>query len=226
MNHPHKATLPPETDPPQNADASPARLGELLDHRSHLITLRHQEQTQATEWTAELQTLENERLDLLAQLRVESDPDLRARAESLQEEVQALRQRLADAEAIAARLQGRIDAVDRALPEARRAYQSELGQYLDKLYVQYADRYQKAVPEVCEALLMIAAIHRVMMRHLTGNSNGWDRRVYLPQIVPFSGTTLTPHLDGGNQAFAEEAALRTAKVEALLREAGFIHPTR
>jgi hypothetical protein len=98
-----------------------------------------------------------------------------------------------------------------------------LGEYLDGLYADAMARYNALAPELATVVLEVAAIRRVMIRRLTGNSNGWSGEILLPGMKPKEGKWIPRLLDGGSPEFDATANATVQQVEAKLRSAGFMY---
>jgi hypothetical protein len=194
----------------------------LLAERSRLVGLRDEEQGKRGSLGRRLSELEAARLDALTEHRISADEAASTKAAELLAQVAAVRQEMNDAVTLAARLDERAKEVDLKLDPLKRNYQQTLGVYLGEIYRQLVEHYDEHAREAGEAVVQIAALHRVMIRYLAGNTNGWNGALLLPKIDPGNGRTLEPLFDAGSRKFAEAATEHMDAILGEMRAAGFI----
>ena len=194
------------------------RVVETLQGEARKRTL----ETIATE-RAEIQRMDADRVERLAELaRIDPATDhglttsaLRDEVERLRLDAEAKRVQIADAERVAATLQSRIDAFDAELNSLRQRYSVEIGHLLDAVFSHLAAQYMSAAPTLAELLLQLAAVQDVMMHFRSGNSNGFDRRGYLPVVAPGNTGSLRPLVDCSQGLGPHTEAHRKAIIDSL-----------
>jgi len=206
---------------PQAAYASVVKLGEIMREKSRLAGLRDAELEREKELRAEIARIETERIEAITELRAYGDASHQKRADALLASATALRQQADDAESVANGLQSKIDGMAGEFEALKRQYRVDLGAFLNTAYRRLAERYMEVAPEVADVAMQIAALQNVMMRYLAGNTNGFERRIYLPRIEPGEGKTLMPLLDADTRQFSDGAGARTDAILDELRAAGF-----
>lgn len=207
---------------PQAAYKSVVRLSEMMREKSRLGELRDAELEREAKLRIEITRIENERIEAITEFRAHGDKGHQERANALLADAAALRQEADDAEGVANGLQGKIDGMGPEFESLQQQYRSDLGVFLDTVYRRLADRYMDLAPEVADVVLQIAGLQNVMMQYLAGNTNGFERRVYLPRIVPGQGNTLMPLLDADTRQFGDGARARTDAILVELKAAGFV----
>lgn len=194
--------------------------------------LRRTRDTIETE-QAEIARLDAERVERLADFAklppqddaVPVDPESeRAR---LGEQIEALRVSLEtkkravdDAERTASVLQARLSSFNEEASLLRQRYGVEVGKLLNAIYAHLSEQYMQQAPAVAELLLQIAAVQDVMMHFRVGNSNGFDRRAYLPTVEPGS-TRVLPPLADCSQGLAETTEAHRKAIIASLGAIGY-----
>ena len=194
----------------------------LLDERSRLVGLRDEEQGKRGSLGRRLSELETARLDALAEHRISGDEAASTKAAELLAQVAAVRQDMNDVEALVVRLDERAKELDLKLEPLKRGYRQALGVYLGEIYRRLVQHYDEHAREAGEAVVQIAAVHRAMVRYLTGNTNGWNGALLLPKIDPGNGNTLEPLFDAGSPEFAKAATRHMDAILDEMRAAGFI----
>lgn len=201
------------------------RLAELNAENRRLLGIAGTEAARAAECGERIAQIEKDRGALLIRARVDGDAAAGEEAARLAREVDELRRGVADANAVAANVTERAAAVRGEIESLRYAYGRERGACLDALHARAIERYNSLAPQVRDAVIEVAAIHRVMMELRVGNSNGWNGRVYLPGMEAGNGGEIPPILDGAEGGHRRAAEECKARVYEALREAGFTQGT-
>lgn len=205
----------------QEAYESVTQLNALVAEMSRLRGLRDSETARESELNAELSEIELQRVEALTEFKVSGDQEAKKRADALLKKSETISQQKNDCQSVAKSIQARVDALEVDKKNLRRAYQRDLGMFLDRVFARMCQHYTELAPEVAEAALQMAAVQSVMMRYLCGNSSGFERRIYLPTVQPGNGNTLIPILDADTRSFEEGVNTRMEAVLAELRQAGF-----
>lgn len=205
---------------------SRTELSRLKDERARLRGLHNAELEKQAELEAQLQAVEAERIEALAEHRMSGDATLEERAEELLVKATALRQAISDTAAVAARIQARVEALKPEIDNALSAYRTEFGQFLDAQMREAADAYRTQALRLAETITTIAALQQLMIRLGAGNSNGFWSDARLPQIVPGDGRIHSPLLDAATPAFADRVSQRAAELAHELAALGFPAPDR
>lgn len=205
----------------QEAYESVTQLNALVAEMSRLRGLRASETARESELDVEFGEIELQRIEALTEFKVSGDQEAKKRADALLKKSETISQQKNDCQAVAKSILARVDALEVDKQNLRRAYQRDLGMFLDRVFARMCQRYTELAPGVAEAALQMAAVQNVMMRHLCGNSSGFERRIYLPTVQPGDGKTLLPILDAANRHFEEGVNTRMETVLAELRQAGF-----
>ncbi|MBI3043585.1 MAG: hypothetical protein HYY78_12265 [Betaproteobacteria bacterium] len=199
-----------------------AQIRKVMDERSRLFALRDQELEKLDSLGRRASELDAARVEALTEHRVSADSAAGEKAGGLLKQVAEIRQEMNDADAVAARLDKRAKELDIEIEPLKRMYQGDLGLFLCEVYGRLSEHYEKHAREAGEAVVTIAALHRVMMRYQTGNSNGWDGSLQLPSIVPGQGNTIPPLFAAGSSNFSRAASERMEEIIEQMRAAGFI----
>lgn len=209
-------------------DASKSRhvLDRVNDERRRLRTLHRDEVTRKTELEALLVTIDEQRIDALARHRMSGDAKDGELAQELLTRTNTIRQEIADAAAVAARIDGKLREVDLERSHWMQMYRTDFGALLDLQMKNAADEYRERAKEAAEAIVRIAAIQHLMIRYGAGNSNGFWGRAHLPQIVAGDGKVHPAILDAGNREFSASVAQCTDEMLDRLRELGYPVPDR
>lgn len=205
-----------------NAYTGLAKVRELMAEKARLEGLCRTEAEKKEELTLRLDGLERRRHEMLAQARIEDNPVLTHEAGELRKETTEVSLQIGDADGIINAIQGKIGELGPQMDLAIKDYKVNLANCLDEIFSRLAVQYHKAAPEVAELALQAAAVQNVMMQYLLGNSNGFERRIYLPNIVPGEGRSITPLLDADSADFSRKVSERMSTIVAELREAGFV----
>lgn len=201
---------------------SVTKLNELFAEKRRLSGLIEAERVKLVDLDEKLARTDAERIEALTEGRISGDEAAKKLAVKKLDECTAIRQELNDAQAVADGIAARIGAIEPKIAGLKRDYLCDLGQFLNGMYVELAGHYNEVAPQAAEAALQLAALHNVMMRYLTGNTNGFERRIYLPACVPFEGRTRDPILDTDTRKFSDGATARMEAILAELKNAGFI----
>jgi hypothetical protein len=207
---------------PQAAYKSVVLLSEMMREKSRLGELRDAELEREAKLRIEIARIDGERIEAITEFRAHGDKGHQERANALLTEAAALRQEADDAEGVANGLQSKIDGMNPEFEALQRQYRVDLGVFLDTVYRRLANRYMELAPEVADVVLQIAGLQNVMMQYLAGNTNGFERRVYLPRIAPGQGNALMPLLDADTRQFGDGARARTDAILDELKAAGFV----
>lgn len=207
---------------PRAAYKSVVLLSEMMREKSRLSGLRDAELEREAKLRIEITRIESERIEAITEFRAHGDKGHQERANTLLAEAATLRQEADDAEGVANGLQNKIDGMNPEFESLQRQYRVDLGAFLDTVYRRLANRYMKLAPEVADVVLQIAGLQNVMMQYLAGNTNGFERRVYLPRIAPGQGNALMPLLDADTRQFGDGARARTDAIIDELKAAGFV----
>ena len=217
-------------NPAQDTDDGPAvqeaydsvtQLKTLVAEMSRLRGLRDSETAKESELDAEFQAIELQRIEALTESKVSGDPEAKKRADSLLKKSGTVSQQKNDCRVVAASIKARIDALEANKKNLRHAYDRDLGVFLDRVFARMCEHYSALAPDVAEAALQIAAVQSVMMRNRCGNTNGFDRRIYLPNVDAGNGKSLTPILDADTNNFSLAVNTRMEFVIHELKQAGF-----
>jgi hypothetical protein len=197
------------------------RLHAILQERDRVSHLVYEENKRAESLSEQLRDKDEERIDALTKARLEGRESDDESCAFVLAEAEVLRRGIEESQAVAKKLRAGLDALDRQIAPLKDAYRQELGIYLDGLYRAAIEQYNARAGDLANAVLRVAAIRRIMIRRMLGNSNGWNGDILLPTMKWQEGNTLLPMLDGGTRGFAERAERRAAEVEEELREFGF-----
>jgi hypothetical protein len=210
----------------QASGESRADLSRLKDERARLRGLHNTEIEKQAEIEAQLQAVEAERIEALADHRVSGDAKRGERAQELLAKASALRQDISDASAVAARIQSKIDALKPEIESAMRSYRVDFGKFLENQMAAIAAEYRDQAEKVAEITVTIAALQAVMVRYGCGNSNGFWGNAHVPQIIPGDGRVHEPFLDAGSRRFGDLVPVRASELINELAEQGFPAPDR
>lgn len=206
----------------QSAYESVLLIRALMTERGQLEGLREGESEKADSLNTQLKDLDSARVEALTDHRVSGGGGASEKAQALLAQSNAVRQELNDIQAVVNGIDRRIADLENQMEPLKRRYQVDMGAFLGDIYHQLAAHYQELAPEVGETLLQIAAVRRVMLRYLAGNTNGWDGRALLPGIQPGEGRYIKPLLDADSSQFANGANERMEEIFKQMRSAGFI----
>lgn len=206
----------------QGAYESVTKIAALMKERSRLRGLEAAETDKLDGLSAQLRSMDSERIQALTEYRVSGEAGANARAQTLLKKCSDIGQEVDDARAVAGGIHSRIEALEEDLKPLSVQYRGDLGVFLTTIHSRLIDRYNEAAPGVAEIVLQLAATRRVMMRYLAGNSNGWNGQILLPGMVAGEGKTIEPILDGETRSFDEEANERMSGIVAAMSAAGFI----
>lgn len=220
-----------EADAPalKSSYASLNELNEVLSEQGRLAKLKKEQATTGSRLKEEIAGLDSQRIELLTDALVGSDQETSA-TESAQQSAEASaiagkiaekQRQLDDVDQVIASLTRKINGLNERRDNLRRLYLRDLGMFLDSVFKELAVEYNQKAAELSEVCFQIAAVQQVMMLYKTGNSNGFDRRVYLPLIVPGNANPATPFIDGDSRAFHEGAGRYQGAIQEQFSAAGF-----
>lgn len=217
-----------ERPAPLEHDASKSRheLNRVNDERQHLRTVHREEVNRKAELEALLEIIEAQRVDALARHRMTGDAKDGELAHQLLTRTKAIRQDIVDSAAVAERIQAKVREIEAEREHRLQIYRTDFGALLDLQMANAADEYRKRAEEAAEAIILIAAIQKLMIRYGAGNSNGFWGQAHLPQIVAGDGRAHPAILDAGNRQFAESVGRRMDEMLDRLRELGYSAPDR
>ncbi|MFO1322212.1 MAG: hypothetical protein U1F52_21605 [Burkholderiales bacterium] len=200
-----------------------SRLESISGERNALHEARNRTLETIETARADIERIDAERVERMADfagldpslMEAAAAVELADRIEQLRVQLEGERRRVADAERVSATLQSRIDAFDAELNSLRQRYAVEIGHLLDAVFSHLAAQYMSAAPALAEILLQLAAVQDVMMHFRSGNSNGFDRRGYLPTVAPGSMGALRPLVDCSQGLGPHTEAHRKAIIDSL-----------
>jgi len=207
----------------EQAYGSVAQIKELMAEISRLSALRSGELSKEAELEAARLEIEEGRIAALTEFRVSGDKAAKNEADDLLKKITEIVQRKTDCQAIAANIQTRIDALELKKRDLKLAYQRDLGMFLDRVFARTCNHYSSLAPDVAEAAVRMAAVQNVMLRYKAGNSNGFNRRLYLPKVNPGIGASLEALMNADSAAFVDAANQRAEDIIAEMKQAGFIY---
>ncbi len=76
---------------------------------------------------------------------------------------------------------------------------------------------------MAETVLQIRAVQKVMIHFETGNSNGFNGEITLPNIIAFDHKSHVPLLDGGSPVFRNSSNELADALKSKLRELGHVY---
>jgi len=206
----------------QGAYESVTKIAALMKERIRLRGLEAAETDKLDGLSAQLRAMDSERIQALTEYRVGGKEGDNEQAQALLKRCAEIGQEIDDARAVAGGIHSRIQALEDDLKPLTMQYRRDLGLFLTTIHSRLIDRYNEVAPGVAEIVLQLAATRRVMMRYLTGDSNGWNGQILLPGMRAGDGKTIEPILDGGTTSFDSEANERMAGIVAEMSAAGFI----
>ncbi|MEW8052089.1 MAG: hypothetical protein AB2809_17150 [Candidatus Thiodiazotropha sp.] len=220
--------IQPEIDDPHLSENVPdiEVLQGVREEVRRLRRMRKDELDKAERLVQQLKTLEKERINLLTQSKVEDDKDLLKSADTLLKKINRLERERKDCAGIAEQLALQVDELKPKLDELERASLIQLGKYLENRMSALVDHYNTIAPEVLQTVLQIRAVQRVMIHYGTGNSNGFQGEIHLPNIVAFDQKTHVPLLDGGSQVFSNSAGEIAETIKQRLFDLGYRYGTK
>ena len=220
LNRPAQPEAAPQGQVPSDAARA---IAEIIAESRRLRDRASAEERRAAGLQGEIERLEAERKHALADLRLSDAPQTDAGiVEQLATRLAVLRQELEDAAHVRAEAERRLDALSQQKRQARQQYQHSLGEFLAREYAALGTVYEQQALQLAETVFRVAAVIRMMHTYGAGNSNGFERRVYLPRIVPGDGRTHPAILDSTRNAELESGGARYHKeVMARLEAAGF-----
>jgi hypothetical protein len=197
----------------------PTPLDKLKDLRDEIQRLK-QRQREESKSAASLQQgideLTRLRNDELTNHAVHGDQRSHKRASELADQIADQRQELADATAIVEGIATRLKPLETQVKALETEVQSQLGALLNEKMAAAAGTYNEAAPSLVPLLVEMAAIQRLMIRCMTGNSNlfGWEATL-IPKLVPGSGKSHEPFADARDMKFRH---LTSERIDELVRE--------
>lgn len=203
--------------------ASLNELNEVMAEQRRLGQLKREQDASESRLLEEIRALDAKRIELLTANLVNGEGAKNEETEALAEQIAEKKRQHADASLVAATISKKIDAMNGRRDELKRSYLGELGVFLDGTFKGLATEYDEKARDLADIVLQIGALQQVMMLYKAGNSNGFDRRVYLPKIVAGEGSRRGGILDGDSTEFREGAARHQALIQEQLRSAGFVH---
>lgn len=206
----------------EGAYESVTKIAAIMAERRRLRGLKAAETDKLEGLGAQLRAMDSERIQALTEYRVSGEAGANERAQTLLKKGSEIGQETDDARAVAGAINSRIQVLEEQLKPLSLEYRRELGVFLTTIYRRLIDRYNKAAPGVAEIVLQLAATRRVMSQYMTGDSNGWNGQILLPDMKAGEGRTIEPLLDGGAASFGSEAEERMSGIVAEMSAAGFI----
>lgn len=218
------ATQPPPQPQAQEPDREIIkRLRELMAERSRVQSLIYEEKQRVEALGEQARQRDEDRIEALTASRLSGQDADSQQAATLFSEATALRREIEESSAVATRLSARVDELNASIKAHQWAYKQAEAKFLDDLYKKSMEAYNALAPGVAQAVLRVAAVRRVMMRRLVGNTNGWNGQILLPGMVPREGRYIAAILDGSDQQFAIAADALEQSVRKELCAAGFIY---
>jgi small-conductance mechanosensitive channel len=210
---------------PAGAEAEPKsaarKYAELKDEHGRVAELIRSEERRAEQLKEKLREMEDEHAEARAQdLLAEIEPDPMQRQSFIADSA-AVRTQMNEASAVAAKLRKRLSENAELLEAAKAEYRAEMANWLDALYRQAIEQYNQIAPNLAAVVLRVAAIRRLMMRRMLGNTNGWNGDILLPQMKWQHGGDLPALLDGAWIDGADSTVIE--QLERELHVAGFSH---
>ncbi len=209
--------------------ASLNELNEVLSEQRRLANLKKEQSITGNRLKEEIASLDSRRIELLTDALVETDHasstaesgNKSAEASALAGEIAEKQRQHDDIDQVIAGLDRKINGLNERRDNLKRLYLLELGMFLDSVFKELAVEYNQKAADLSEVCFQIAAVQQIMMLYKTGNSNGFDRRVYLPLIVPGNANPATPFIDGDSRAFLEGSGRYLSSIQEQLSAAGF-----
>lgn len=207
------------TDAP---DTARAQLALHLKNRSRLLEMQGEESAAARDFRLRLAEVDALRIQAMTEARILDDSNAQLHAQAMQDEANALQRKAEDCEAVSRGIGAKIARVDAEIDDLRTRYQQELAAFLDGAFARTAAHYREMAPGLADLVLEMAAIKQVMLKHLAGNSNGFDHlSAGIPRAEPGNGRTLPAYCDGDSREFEAMVLERAQKLNLELQAAGF-----
>jgi hypothetical protein len=212
---------PPEL--PTEIPASVAQMRALADEQARVRNVAARERQRKQEVVEQLERLEAERRRALVDARLAdpADPQKEAEADALLPDIERVRRELQDTEHVLAESDKRMAALAAQKRTLLSAYAADLGRLLDTRFEEAARDYLEIAPRCIALVARLAAVQETMVRYGAGNSNGFERRCYLPGVRPGYGGQLPALLDSARGDLNAQAEPFHRELAQLLSAAGF-----
>lgn len=216
-------TINPEIDDPYLSGNVPdiEVLQGVRKEVRRLRRMRKDELDKTEQLVKQLKKLEKERIDVLTQSKVEDDKELLKSADAMLKKISRLERERKDCAGIAEQLAFQTDELKPKLDELERASLLQLGKYLEGRMSALVEHYNTIAPEVAQIVIQIRAVQRVMIHYGTGNSNGFQGEIHLPNIVAFDQKSHIPLLEGSSKVFSNSAGEIAETIKQRLFELGY-----
>lgn len=199
------------------------KLNEIVAERRRLRGLRDGQVDLAPSLKDEIAKLDGQRIELLTESLVDGSDEKSASARELDEQIQGKKKRLADIEQVVAGIDKKIAALDSECANLEMHYRRDLGQFLNGIYAELADEYNRKAADIADVVFQITALRNVMLFHKAGNTGYYDARFFLPKIVPGLGVDANPVIDASIRDFFTRAKGFENAINEQLKQAGFHH---
>lgn len=214
---------PPADKDQIHESATLSRLHTLTEEMNRIRSLIADEQKRAESLNEELERKGEARVQALtdARLRGAHSDDVALATLELEIDATDLERKIRDTRLVAQKLEANLSQAVSEFNSLQSEYLMELAAFLDGLYVDAMQEYNRVAPLVAKAVLEVAAIRRTMIHFRVGNTNGWNGEVYLPGMQPKQGASVPPVLDVSSGEYLDRAHNLANYVADRVRAAGF-----
>lgn len=201
--------------------ASLNKLNAIVGEQRRMRALKDAHAAQAPQLKSDIAALEVQRVELLTEAIIEGSDDKSAKAESLAAQISVKQKQLSDIDQVVASIDNKIAGLNDQRDNLKMQYLRDLGTFLNGIFAEMADEYNRKATELADVALQITALRKVMLFYKTGDTGFFEERMYLPMIVPKSGNTQVPIIDFTSPVFRDGAKRFEDSIREQLREAGF-----
>ncbi|UCV08465.1 hypothetical protein [Dechloromonas denitrificans] len=211
------------TTPIEYSFSSLNKLNVIVAEQRRLRGLKRDQVALAPSLKADIATLDGQRIELLTEALVEGCAEKSASAHALDDQISGKHKRLADIDQVVASIDKKITGLNDERANFEMQYQRDLGQFMDGIYAELADEYNRKASEMADMVFQITALRNVMLLNRTGHTGFVDARYFLPQIVPGYGNSTKPIIDAATSDFVKGAKSFENLIHEQLIQAGFVH---